>query len=171
MMSDRDDKRPRRAGRGVKIALVVSLALNLLFVGLIVGAMARFGGTVAQSGGPSLGAALYRALPSEDRQMLRKGLYDRPRRGDAGEGARQHGPEVARILETLRAETFDPTALSALAAAQREQRLARGQAAQQAWLTRITEMDVAERRAYADRLEEVLEQPRRKRRWFGRPGE
>lgn len=163
MMSEREMAGKPRRGRGWKILLVLSLALNLLFIGLIGGAMARFGGPFAHdrgqtARGASLGAAVFRALPRDDRRaMFRKvaGARDRDAAG------------ADELLTTLRADALDRGALAAFADGQGERRRAHGVAIAEAWVENVAAMSVEERRAYADRIEEILNAPREAPRWWG----
>lgn len=143
----------------IKIVLVISLAFNLLFIGLVAGTMARFGGpggpgARGAEGGPSLGAALYRALPREERRALRQGILADHRDRLAEE--RDNTGLAESVLSALRADPFDPDQLAGFAQAQIERRHARGKAVQEAWLRRITDMTTEERADYASRLEEIL---------------
>ena len=104
--------------RGLKIALAVSVALNLGIAGLI--------GGIAWHGGPGgRGDMMVRdfgfgpfndALSPEDRQALRQSVMDRA--GDIREARRQMQADGANILAALRAEPFDPAALAAAIDAQ-----------------------------------------------------
>ncbi len=79
-MSDSDKQKAPRTGRWVRWLLAGSLAMNLLVVGLAIGAVMRFGGPEnARRPPPSLVATLYRALPREDRQAVRSALHKAPR--------------------------------------------------------------------------------------------
>ncbi|MEX0279571.1 MAG: periplasmic heavy metal sensor [Arenibacterium sp.] len=171
-MASGDTENRSSRGRGWKILLVISLALNLLFIGLIGGAMARFGGPGAYGGsektrGPSLGTAVFRALPREDRRaMFRDVAGKRPDRGEGGSEDRDK--EAQALLSNLRAEELDADMLVRFAEQQAEKRLTRGLSVVDSWVERVRAMSVTERRAYADRLEEMLNKPGKKRRW-GKP--
>lgn len=145
----------------MRVLLAVSLALNLLFVGLAVGAAMRFGGMAAHHRMPSVGAALFRALPEADRRNLRvrsRELLDheheRPPMAEAGE-----------IVAALTAEPFDRLALEAIVARETQRRHAWITATQKAWVDQVAAMSAAGRREYAERLQEVME---RRARWLGR---
>lgn len=146
----------------VKILLVVSLGLNLLVAGALAGAVFS-GGKWFHKGPPRLekmGGPLTRALSEEDRQAIgrkirqsyRDGSFSRDRHREAFDG----------LIADLRATPFDPGAVEARLARIQDvfrERLSFGQAL---LIERLTEMDDAERAAYADRLVERRER-RRKR--------
>lgn len=163
MMSISPEPKPTPRRVWPRVVLVVSLALNLLFVGLILGAVARHGGPDGRRGPPSIGAALYRALPQEDRKELRDeshSLRDHKQRAERDLAALQ------QVAATLRATPFDAQALSGMVNRDLDQRRGELAAMQAAWLQKIEQMSDAERRAYADRLLEVFTQ--RKEGWFKR---
>jgi uncharacterized membrane protein len=141
------------SGRGIKIALALSVALNLAIAGAIGGAWMQ--------DGPARGAPrdltfgpFSDAFSPEDRRALRKALMDRaPGFRASREAARA---EFASLLNALRADPFDPVAVgSALAAieARNAGRLELGRSLIEA---RITQMSESDRLAFADRLENGL---------------
>ena len=169
-----EEQKPAK-GRGWKVLLVVSLALNLLFVGLIGGAMARFGGAGPHGGhegarGGSLGTAVFRALPREDRRaMFRLMFSERSKKPEESSGARSE--EAMELLANLRADQFDSDLLLQFAEQQADKRLSRRQQVAEAWVERVNAMSIEERRAYADRLEEILNNRGKKRHWGKRKSE
>ena len=142
--------------RGWKIVVVVSLAVNLLVLGLIVGA------GVMHNAGPSDRAmrgasAFIAALPEPERRAVIRDL----RPGKGGLEAR-HG-RAARfeaVLETLQQDPFDAARLEMLLQDQRGAERARIGRAEAALLARLTTMTPQARRDYAERLEQLV----RKRR-------
>ncbi|SLN49118.1 hypothetical protein TRL7639_02711 [Falsiruegeria litorea R37] len=143
----------------MRILLVASLALNLLFVGLVVGAALRFGGPESMRPPPrSLGSALYRALPDDVRQEMRH-------HSRSGHDARRKGGfrEVGTVVAALRATPFDADGLKTVLDQQLEHREAFHRSVQDKWFERIKEMSDAERAAYADRLEEISKRKKHKR--------
>jgi uncharacterized membrane protein len=151
-MADVDQSGKQRMSSGLRIVLVVSLALNLLVIGAVGGALYRFGGLgdrAAEAVGT--GRALYRALPHAERRALRRDLRQALDR-EALRTARI-GPQLDSLL---RAESFDADAVNALLVTQ-AQALQTGQAVMRAgWLDVVAGMSQAERIAYADRLKEVM---------------
>ncbi len=141
--------------RGLRLLLLLSLALNLLVAGLLLGDALAGGGP----GGPprrvemSLGPVA-RALGEEDRRAIQDALRGRPELAALGRGPRgAGGPDFAAILAALRAEPFDPERARAAFAAQARAVAAAQGAAQEALLARLAAMPPEERRAVADRLE------------------
>lgn len=141
------------ASKTLKIALAVSVALNLAVAGLAAGAWMKEGGP---HGGPrdfSFGP-FSEALSQDDRRALRKALFDRgPDFQASREAARA---EFGALLAALRADPFDPAALGTALAAIEKRNADRLELGRSMIETRITEMSVADRLAFADRLEAGL---------------
>ncbi|WP_170758922.1 periplasmic heavy metal sensor [Ruegeria lacuscaerulensis] len=144
-----DNPKPRR--RWVSVLLSVSLALNLLIVGVALGTVYRVKGGDHGKAPPGFGPALYRALPKEDRKVLRGELSERHVKG-----AKLRAQDFAALGAALRAEPFDPAAVQALLLQQAQFMADMQSALQEQWLARVTAMSDAERQAYADRLEDVV---------------
>ena len=155
-----------KAGRGWRVVLIVSLALNLLIVGAVGGWVLRHGiwgqgahgphvSRMAQMGGP-----LTHALDAEGRRAVAVQL-----RGERGERAARRAAlreSFAGLLDDLRAQPFDPARVEARLSAQRAQVAGRLEAGHGALVAHLAAMSDAERAAYADRLEENV------RRWHHR---
>ncbi len=149
------ETKPKR--RWMPIVLVLSLALNLLIVGIAAGTVLRLKGGDHAKGPPGFGPALYRALPKDDRKSLRgelSGLH----RERSGNRAR----DFAAISQALRAVPFDPAAVEVLLQQQAQETAQLQTALQTQWLARVSAMSDAERQGYADRLEEVVQRGHRK---------
>ena len=156
-----------KASRKMRWALGLSLAVNLLFVGAIGGAVYR------NAGGPGLdrhhapelrsyGTPYVRALPRKDRRALFAGLK-------AGNGAvrpsrSERRAQYDEMLAVLRADPFEVDAVRDILKAQGAAAYGMQTAAHIAWLDRISAMSEVERQSYADRLERELKKPKRKRR-------
>lgn len=141
-----------------RIILILSLSLNLLVVGLVAGTLLGGGPERAPDRRPEvadLGFGPYvAALEGDDRKML----VQAARR--EGNGLREHRAQVRgqfeALLALLRAETLDVAALDRL--------LSEQQAALSDWqgigqrllIEHLSQMDEAERAAYADRLDRLL---------------
>ncbi len=149
-----------------RIVLGLSLALNLAVVGVVAGAAWRHGGKDRMRGpGHPGGAALYRALPPDERRAFRDDL--RARHPDLHNPA-QNGQDA--LIAALRARPFDPQALAAAMSAEAARREVWQRAVQQVWLERVTAMDDAARATFADRIEEIsLRHPHARREAGGRP--
>lgn len=149
-MTDKTEPKPRLS-LTLRVVFALSLGLNLLVAGLVAGAWWRVG----PHDGPRVGgpAALYLALPREERHALRaemRGTIDR-------DGRRMREPVIA----ALRADPFDPEALATTLAAQSDA-MAQAQTRMRAlWLDRVAAMSPAERAAYAYRLQDMWERQRR----------
>lgn len=141
-------------GRWTKRILVASLALNLLVVGALVGAFV--------SGGPKGGAARFdltvgpitRAMTPERRDAVRLALRDSGAFRPADR--REIRADMEVLVATLRAETFDAVAFQDALARQRDRLQAGQETVIAAVAAQIAEMPLAERAAYADRLEQHL---------------
>ncbi len=167
-MTDLSTK-PPPSGRGLRIALAVSVALNLAVLGVV-------GGALLGPDGPARGEPRLRdpgfgmftaALTAENRADLRRRFIRQ------APGFAQHRREMQAglqaLLVALRAEPFDAGQLEAAMQAQAQQlgdRLAVGQA-----LIRDFLIDLApdDRRAFADRLETSMPRHRKGRDDRGPP--
>lgn len=163
-----DEVEKAGTGRGVRIALALSLAVNLLIVGLVAGAMLSGGppGRTdrAAEGSEPRGGPYLNALSEEDKRATRRALRQksrdlRPSRADEREQAQA-------FLAALRADPFDPKGFQTVFQAQQDRALKRLGVAQSVLLGRIGEMSVEERNAYADRIEKLLERRKRILRRF-----
>ena len=155
-------------GRGWRIVLIVSLALNLLIAGAIGGWVLRHGigphgrtrpafRALAQLGGP-----LTHALDAEGRAAIAARLRAERGAHEARRAALREGFEA--LLADLRAQPFDRDRVAARLDAQRAQVAGRFQAGHAALVAHLAQMSAPERAAYADRLEEKLRRWRRHHR-------
>ncbi|MBC2837094.1 periplasmic heavy metal sensor [Gemmobacter straminiformis] len=142
------------SGRGVRIALAVSVALNLLIVGLVAGAVLRDGGPRGRMMGELDFGPFTEALTREDRDALRQAFVERM--PDMRDMRRQMRTDFAALLAALRAEPFDPAALREVMANQSSRMQERLQIGQSLMLERLEAMSPEARAAFADRLEERL---------------
>jgi len=144
--------------------LGISLALNLVFVGLFAGAAFRYqrdGGDARMAGPPvqSYGGQLARSLPRDARRTLLRGL----RSDEAGLPNRRERQAIYRqVLEALRAEPFDVARVEAIFATHGDVAQKVQNYAQTTWLALVAEMSADERYEVAYRLEEALRRPKRK---------
>jgi uncharacterized membrane protein len=137
----------------IKIALAVSVALNLAVAGLAAGAFLKGGAGRGMPHDLSFGP-FSDALDGDDRRALRMALTDRmPSFRESRAEARA---EFITLLDALRASPFDETAVqSALAAIETRnaRRLELGRSLIEA---RLLQMSQVARLAFADRLEKGL---------------
>lgn len=155
-----DETKTARAGMTgpMRILLWASLAFNIAVVGFVAGAFLR-ADDMRNSGarGPGLGAfgAPYvLALPREDRRAMRAALV-RESPGAIPSRAERRAM-FADVVGTLRATPFDAQALREQVSRQAALSAAIQGRTQEAWLEIVAGMDDAQRRAYADRVEEIL---------------
>lgn len=135
--------------------LILSLAVNLLLVGLITGAVLRSGppGWGGMLGELNLGPVT-EALSKADKAELRRAfLRDHP---DFRTQRRDAQQDVAAILDVLRAPVLDRPALEAIFLRQSERSAKRMDRARTAVLDVIAAMSPEDRRAFGDRLEQAL---------------
>lgn len=153
--------KPDGASRRVKLALYASLVLNLLFIGIVGGAILRGPPDRAPIMGRDLGFGPFtEALSPADRVAL----IDAFRRTGGGprEMRQAMRADFAAFVRVLRREPFDPAALDAAAAALKSRGAQRLELGQRLMMERIAQMSPEARMAFADRLEEMMARgPRR----------
>ncbi len=146
--------------KAVRIALVVSVAVNLLVAGFLVGDWLDRGphrDPRLRGAGPM--APFAAAMEPDDRQALLAGL--REGRGEAS-GAGAFRDRLETLIDTIRSDPFDPEAMQDLLARQRSAAVASQEEGERLLIERVAAMTAAERADYADRLEEVFSRPRRR---------
>lgn len=141
--------------RGLRIVLFLSLALNLLFVGLIVGAAA--GGHPVRRIGmvPDVGfGPLSGALTREDRRALRAAF--------AAEASGLHETRTAihddfrALAEVLKAPDWDRAAAEAILARQAARGAERMEVGRRVFLAYLAGLTAEERAALAERIGRAL---------------
>lgn len=154
-MSVTDKKRGFRWGR---LVMWVSLALNLLVVGVVGGTMlnrAHEMGEAAPPGGALISYGPYtRALNPEDRKALRGALMRNAPHLRANR--REVRQDFDRLLAALRAQPFDKAAAQAVLDTQQGRVEEQARQVRLLVLDQIAGMSDAERAAFADRLEAAL---------------
>jgi uncharacterized membrane protein len=153
-----NEKSPAKTGLStwVRVVFGLSLALNLLVVGLLIGTVVRFGDKDGRRPPPhSMGTAMYHELPHEDRKALRKNSQAR-----ASHSKEFRAAEAEAIAAALRTSPFDKGAVQAVLDGQAEHRLKWQETTQTAWLDQVSQMSMEARLEYADRLYKALTQPR-----------
>jgi uncharacterized membrane protein len=142
----------RRPRRWLGPALFLSVALNLLAVGILAGAvLGQRGDAGGRMPGDAAALSWFAALDAQDRAALRAAWR---REGPALQSLRaQRRAETAALAAALRADPFDPAALEAALAAQAAGLAERQALAQRLLVERLAAMDPAGRAAFADRLE------------------
>lgn len=145
---------PKGGSRGIRIALAISVALNLAVAGLAVGAWLKEGPPRDRMARDLSFGPFSEALSQEDRRALRKAFLDRaPGFREARAAARE---EFAALLAALRTSPFDPAALEAALEAVETRMASRLDLGRDLIAARLMQMSDAERSAFADRLEKGL---------------
>ena len=147
-------------GRWMKIALVVSLALNLLVVGIVAGAALRHDRYMRDARERAdvprefVRSPLLGALEPEDRRAVGRELMRDD--GSMRENRAELRERFERLLAAIRAEPFNRAAVEAILDEQRAAGARRLEIAEGAVLDRLSALSPAARTAYADRLDRSL---------------
>lgn len=144
-----EQSKPKR--RWMPVLLIVSLAINLLVIGAVVGTALRVRNNDHVKAPPGFGSALYRALPKHERQAMRAELSGLHR-----QGVDHRTADFQALGDALRAEPFAADAVEALLGQQAQVMSEMQSALQEQWLIRVSAMSPKERVEYADRLEDVV---------------
>lgn len=149
--------------RGMRVLLLISLSLNLLIVGVVLGAMV-FGSAWHGHHAPGLdraGGPLTRALGPDDRRAI--GRQMRQAYQDGRPGRATHKATFDALVNALRQEPFNRAEVEARMQEMRslvQSRLAVGQTL---LLDRLEQMTPSDRAAYAERLAEQIHKRRAKK--------
>lgn len=152
------EQKPKAVGpspRRLRVALVLSLAFNLLFVGLAVGAVLNW----RSDGGPPRSfdlssSPLGRALEPEDRRAIAEALRDRsPVRPPSRS---ERSALTQSIVDVLREDPFDVERFTELLNGQMNRGQEIQEAAQSILVGRIAELSPQERLDFADRIERQM---------------
>lgn len=150
-----------KTGKGLRIALIVSLALNLLVVGVVGGAMLS-GDRWHHRGPPrveAIGGPLTRALAPEDRRVLAREM--RAAHRDRNWSRDRLREEFTGLVADLKATPFDPQAVEARLTRIQQAFRERIDSGQALLVARLAGMDDAERAAYAERFQEEMQRQQR----------
>lgn len=143
-----------KAGRGMKIALILSLTLNLLILGIVGGAMFAHGGPDGPGRIRDVGFGPYtEALSGEDRKALREAFIKAA--PDFRKGREEAQADVARLAAAIRAEPYDRAAVEAVMADQGQRIEKRLMLGRGLFLDRLDAMGPEGRAALAGRIEEM----------------
>ncbi|HLQ18192.1 MAG TPA: periplasmic heavy metal sensor [Tabrizicola sp.] len=138
--------------RGLKIALAISVALNLAVAGLVIGAWLN-GGHRDMPRDMSFGP-FSEALDDGDRRAIRRALLDRM--GEFRASRVEARAEFETLLDTLRADPFEPEAMKAALAAIESRNAERLELGRSLIEARLIDMSAEDRQRFADRLEKGL---------------
>lgn len=150
------DQVGQRGRRGLRIALVGSVVLNLLLIGLIAGAVAR--GPAGRHGfvGADAGfGPLTASLSREDRRALRERYEDL--RPDFRKERLAMREDFLALAQVLKAPDWDRAAAEAILARNGERTTARLREGQAVFLDYLDSMSPSARQALAVRVAEVLD--------------
>ncbi|MBZ4021361.1 hypothetical protein CKO11_02650 [Rhodobacter sp. TJ_12] len=160
---------PGRLRGWVKLVFILSLVLNFLVIGVVVG------GTIGHLRGEPPPRVLDRdrdrpdalsfgplggAFTREDRIEMRSAAEGQGR--DLGALRAQMQSDFARLDAALRAQPYDEAALHAVLTEMRTRTLERIEMGEQVMLARIAAMSDAERAAFADRMRRGVERFQRR---------
>lgn len=141
-------------GRGLRLALAISVALNLAVAGLIAGAALQNGGMFGGrgDGARELGFGPFtEALSKDDRRDLREALFAKA--PELRNARRQNREDTRNLLAALRAEPFDPAGLTAVMEAQKRRMTGQLELGQTLIRDFMIGLSPAARREFADRLD------------------
>lgn len=138
----------------LRILLLVSLGLNLLVAGAIIGHALRDDRHGRVPRVDRMEAPMTYALSPEDRREIGKALRREYRKNRPSR--QEIMAQYQGVVAALRADPFDPARVEEAFANQRAAAQSRMQLGQTLLLQRLTEMSAADRQAFADRLEEGL---------------
>lgn len=144
--------------RWMRVALILSLTLNLLVLGVIGGAALRFWRNPPRPPIAEVGFGPYtEALDPADRRALRDAFVSKmPGLRDLRRESRE---DVRELVAVLRADPWDPAAARAVLAGRADRTRERLELGQALFLDRLDTMSPADRQALAARLEEMLRRP------------
>jgi uncharacterized membrane protein len=151
----------RRIPRWIKIALGLSLAVNLAVVGVVAGAAFRGPPKDPRPGVSGYATAYIKALPREDRHAILQKV-----RKSGGQG-RLSGDErralFDEMLAALRAQELDRAVITDVLNKQKAASLGVQSGVQDQWIALVAGMSKDERLIYADAVQEVLDRKRERR--------
>jgi len=137
----------------IKYALVASLGVNVLVVGLMVGAVLRDGSGRGRPDRAAISLGLrpyYRALDKAERRDLRQTIKDNPSEFRAKRG--KFAKHLKNLSIALKAEPFDLQAVANVLAAQADVVSVNIAFGQKILLERIVAMSPQQRALFAERL-------------------
>ncbi|MDF0597028.1 periplasmic heavy metal sensor [Psychromarinibacter halotolerans] len=152
---------PKRKWSVGRIVLILSLALNLLVVGLVAGALLhRHQLPDRPPRIADLGFGPYvRSLSREDREAL--GTAFKAEEGNFRERRETLRRQFEELLTALRATPYNHDAVQAIITSQQEEALASQRVGSRLFLDHLAGMSDAQRAAYADKLESDVKRWRR----------
>lgn len=145
-----------KSGKGLQIALAISVAINLAVAGVVAGAMLNHGPDGGRMDmGRELGFGPFsEALSRDDRRVLREAFLAKA--PDLRDNRRQRVQDAQALLGALRADPFAPDALAKLMDSQQRRMESQLQLGQDLLRAFLISMTPEARLAFAGRLEERL---------------
>ncbi|GGA08698.1 periplasmic heavy metal sensor [Neptunicoccus cionae] len=144
-----------------KIALIGSLALNLLVVGLVVGAFARFDGPPLGRAGMGLGVFI-KSLPEAEQDMVRAASGLRPE--DRTETMKAFRASKDALGRALLAQPFSEETARAAIQAHHSISLRHAERLQDALVKAVADMTPQEHDAYVERVRQEQEKRRKRKK-------
>jgi len=157
---DTGQTRPRRCPLWVKIALVISLVLNVAVIGLVAGQAMK--GERKGRGTTGQIRWILTFVP-EARQDAARAFFE-TRRDEIRDLYRARGKTMDEIVDAIRAEPFAPETLEAAIARRTANSTARRAIVEGGLVKLLSEFTPAERIEFADRMAEKLEAWKKRRR-------
>ncbi|SPH17183.1 hypothetical protein DEA8626_00699 [Defluviimonas aquaemixtae] len=149
-----------RMRASVKWLLILSLGLNLFVVASVAGRALGPHGRHDHRRGPDVGFGAYtEALSWRDRSALRDAFLKAA--PDYRERREEMRADLGRIVAALRAEPWDQATVEAIIAAQGARAAERLDLGRRLFAEHLAGMSPDERHAFAERIEEALENRRR----------
>jgi len=159
MAAQLKETKPNGISSKLRVVLFGSLALNLLFIGLMAGAAFRHGGG-AEHGRPKLdrlSGPMVQALSRKDRRVIGRSIRE------SNSGMPMEPLNMDSIIKVLKQVPFDPNPIEAELVKQKNRVDSRQEFARNRLLERLSEISDAERAAFADRLEDELARAQNRR--------
>lgn len=156
-MAETGQKTPGMRG-WLKVLFGVSLALNLLVLGAVGGAVMRHGGWDGGHHPPRadmVGGPLTRALSQKDKRDVAREMR-RTYRAEGRGGRAAYHAAMQQLVTDLRAEPFDPDPVKVQMTHMRDMLGERVAIGQQILLDHLAQMDLDARHAFAARLEKAM---------------
>jgi uncharacterized membrane protein len=161
----RDVDKPKRMPLWLRLLVVISLAGNLLFAGLVAGAVLRAQSEpkVARNrmlppqASMVIGGVVFWDLDRQERRALR-----RLAEGQKGSVFKHRRKELERLLAIIGADTFDLVALRQELELQMQSRARLEHRMEEAWIAHLQAMSAPDRKALAARVEDLLDRPKRR---------
>lgn len=143
--------------RWLKVVLALSLALNLVVIGVSAGTAWRFHGGEHERGGPSvLGRFILSDIGGKEIRRLVK-----DQTGDRGSARERRRAEMEQMIILVQADPLDTAAVKAIVEGHILENNSFMRAVAQAWEQRLEGLSLTERRHLAERMQHGLDHRRK----------